>query len=246
MTALMVVETALLVVLAVLVTGLLRAYATILNRLHAIDSSSGAGEPLRTIPDVPAPATRVKGRQEWQAGHDISGVGLDGSIVSARTVAVEHDTVLVFLSSTCTGCITFWTELGREWPALLGLRVVVVARAPAEESPSALAALCPPGVDLVQSSTAWSDYNVPGSPYVVLVNGATGRVTGEGSGTSLAQVLDLVSQHDADRRVADDRSRTARRRGHEVEQEVEIDHALRAAGIGPGDPRLYGATEPIR
>ena len=193
MTALIVVETVILLVLCVLVAGLLRAYATVLQRLHALDggeaaASSGQAPPFRTVGDIIAPPVDLPppgGRDEWPPAHDISGEGLTGEIVSVRTVAVPHDTVLVFLSSGCAGCTGFWEQLadrprrrrdGR--PADRGGHQGPGRR----ERRLCWRELCPPGVDLVMSSTAWADYEVPGSPYVVVVDGHTGRVKGEGSG----------------------------------------------------------------
>ena len=53
-----------------------------------------------------------------------------------------------------------------------------------EESISALRRIAPPDASVVMSSQAWTDYEVPGSPYFLLIE--DGRVTGEGSGTHLA------------------------------------------------------------
>src|SRR5664279_1451736 len=182
MTVLIAVETAVLLVLSVLVVGLLRAYATVLQRLHRLDGGADGGStpPFRTASGVVAQVTgdaidlgRIAGRDEWAPAHDIAGVGLSGEVVAVRTVAVAHDTVLVFLSSGCAGCGGFWADFAdRRWPASLGdSRVMVVTKGPEEESPGLLDELCPPGVDLVMSSIAWTDYAVPGSPYVVVVEG---------------------------------------------------------------------------
>ena len=223
MTAVVAVETVVLALLCVLVAGLLRGYASVLQRLHALDGG-GAGRrpaeppPFRTIADIPEPAARptagIAGRDEWRPAHDIEGVTMAGEIVSARTVGVPRDTVLAFLSSGCEGCAGFWHELadGRgHRVARPAARLLVVTKSATDESPAALAALCPPGVDLVMSSQAWSDYAVPGSPYIVVVDGRTGRVKGEGSGTSFTQVArpDLAGHGDR-RRPA--RSQQAGRR----------------------------------
>ena len=127
------------------------------------------------------------------------------------------------------------TGLDAALPA--GSRLLVVTKSATDESPAALAALCPPGVDLVMSSQAWSDYAVPGSPYIVVADGRTGRIKGEGSGTSFSQIGGLISQASADggrfSKPAADR-----------ERESDVDRALLAAGIGPGDPSLYAVAEP--
>ena len=246
MTALIVVETVILLVLCVLVAGLLRAYATVLQRLHALDGGeSGAGSvtrppPFRTVDDVIPPPVDLPspgGRDEWPPAHDVSGEGLTGEIISIRTVAVPHDTVLVFLSSGCAGCSGFWEQLAdrRGADAMGDRRIVVITKGADDESVSLLAQLSPPGLDLVMSSQAWADYQVPGSPYVVVVSGHTGRVIGEGSGTSLSQVSGLMQQATGDRaarRVVKPRS--------DSDREVDVDRVLLAAGIGPGHPSLYG------
>ena len=67
---------------------------------------------------------------------------------------------------------------------------------------------------------------VPGSPYFVLVDGAAGRVEGEGTGTSWPQVRNLIVSASDDTRDGAGR-------------EARIDRELLAHGIAPGDPVLY-------
>lgn len=254
MTALLVVETVVLGVLCVLVAGLLRGYASVLRRLHQLDGGIAAEPgppPFRTAPDIPPafrtapgivePATgqRIEGRDEWAAAHDIEGVSLRGEIVSVRTVAVPHDTVLAFLSASCEGCAGFWQELADGgWVAPPGSRLLVVTKGVESESPSVLSQLCPPEVDLVMSSQAWSDYAVPGSPYVVVADGRTGRVKGEGSGGSFSQVGGLIRQS-----IADSRHPAMSKPDSDRRRERDIDRILLGAGIGPNDPSLYPAPE---
>jgi hypothetical protein len=240
MIALVVLDTVLVLVLAVLVAGLLRGYATVLNRLHQLDSGGApaAGPPFQTVASVPEPdAHRIQGRQEWAPAHDVAGVSLHGEIVSARTVGVEHDTVLAFLSSTCEGCTGFWHELAR--PEVLafpdGTRLLVVTKGPEAESPPALAELCPPGVDVVMSSEAWTEFEVPGSPYVVITDGRTGRIKGEGSGTSFSQIGGLIQQATQDSQPLKRFAKPPADR----EREEDVDRVLLSAGIGPSDPSLY-------
>ncbi len=108
-----------------------------------------------------------------------------------------------------------------------GARLVVVTRDRDEESESALRSRSTAAVPLVLSSAGWDAFDVPGSPYFVLVSG--GRVVGEGSGASWPQVADLLGQ--AHRDTADGPQRRRERRD---------DAALLSAGIAPGDPSLYG------
>ena len=109
MTALLIVETVILAVLCVLVAGLLRGYAAVLRRLHQLDGGAEArpagAPPFRAAAGVVEPVTgqQIEGRDEWAEAHDVDGVTLAGEIVSVRTVGVEHDTILAFLSSSCEG-----------------------------------------------------------------------------------------------------------------------------------------------
>ena len=266
MTVLIVLETVVLVVLSVLVVGLLRSYATVLDRLHRLDGGeqgeagvSAVRPEFRTVDGVPPPASSagraaagttdagrssVAGvgadREQWAAAHDVSGEGLFGEIVSVRTVGVDHDTVVVFLSSGCSGCTTFWEQLSdRGGVAAVGnARVLVVTKSPQDESIGLLRELRPAGVDLIMSSQAWADYAVPGSPYVIVVDGVSGRIKGEGSGTSLTQVSGLMRQAYGDGASAP-ALRSVRKPRSDTEREVDVDRALLAAGIGPGHPSLY-------
>lgn len=245
MTALVAIETALVVVLCILVAGLLRGYASVLQRLHQLDSGAQPSSvpPFRTISTVPGPKPgRIEGREEWASAHDIQGVSLSGEIVSARTVGTTHDTVLAFLSSGCEACGGFWQELAQQesWAAASGTRLLVVTKGPDSESPTALAGLCPPDVDLVMSSQAWDAFEVPGSPYLVVTDGPTGRIKGEGSGTSFSQLGDLIQQATADSRYPD----RIRKPASDREREQHVDRVLLNAGIGPGDPSLYLRADP--
>lgn len=245
MIALLVLETVVLAVLCVLVAGLLRGYASVLRRLQELDgggSAPAAGNPppFRTANGIVEPAHQIEGRDDWAESHDVDGVTLRGEIVSVRTVGVPQDTIIAFLSASCEGCTGFWHELAEpgSWTTPEGSRLLVVTKGPEEESPSVLSQLCPPGVDLVMSSAAWVDFAVPGSPYVVVADGRTGRVKGEGSGTSFSQVGGLIRQSVADSRhpamAAGTKPDSDRRR------ERDVDRILLSAGIGPNDASLYG------
>ena len=240
MTALVVLQSVVLVVLCVLVSGLLRSHATILRRLHEL----GAGTEARPTPrprqasQLPGPTA---GRPASLPAHDVSGLGLDDGAVAVRVVEVEHDTILVFLSSGCSTCGGFWEALGHPDLALpRGTRLVIVTQGPDREHVALVAELAPTHVPLVLSNAAWHDYAVPGSPYVVLVDGPSGRVVGEGTAPTFEQVLSMLG------RAVDDaghRSRLASHRGDkakaDAEREAEIDDALIVAGVRPGDPSLY-------
>ena len=140
MTVLVVLETILLVVLTVLVAGLLRAYATVLRRLHALDG--GAAAPSGPQNFALDPLARAGRRVEsWTEGHDLAGSPSRGEVASTRVVGVEHDTVLLFLSSGCASCEVFWDELARPVALPADTRLVIVAQGDEVESRAALAAL---------------------------------------------------------------------------------------------------------
>ena len=141
-------------------------------------------------------------------------------------LGAEHSTLLVFLSTTCLTCREFWTAFADQSLDVPGrARVVLVTRGSEAESPSTVRKLAPQSVHTVMSTETWNAYNVPGAPYFVLVDGGRGAVIGEGMATSWERVQELMRQAIAD---ANERS--------------NVDGELRAAGIEPGDPRLYPET----
>lgn len=249
MTALVAVETAVLVLLSVLVAGLLRSHATILQRLHDLDrrgsepTPSPDEPPIRTLPGVPEP---VAGGSAVGAARDLTGRAPDGGAVVVRVVNVAHNTVLAFLSSDCRTCQSFWATLAD--PQVVHLprhtRLVVVTKDFTEESPSELARLRPPGLDIVASSQAWSDYHVPGSPYVVSVDGDTGRINGEGTGMSWEQVARLLAQATGDMGFLSSTRLRETKPESDADREARVDRELMEAGVLPGDPSLYPSAVP--
>lgn len=223
-------------VLTVLVIGLLRSHAVVLRRLHEL--GAGVDEaPVRAAPGRPSPTDASVGR----AAADVAGVDPGGDAVAVRIVGARHDTVLLFLSSTCLTCARFWDDLRDARSVSLpdGARLVVVAKGPAEESPSAIAELAPRGFMTVLSSDAWEAYDVPGSPYVVAVDGPAGTVKGEGTGSSWAQVAGLLAQATGDLGFTAAGGARRRKARPDAERESDIDAALLAAGVLPGDERLH-------
>jgi hypothetical protein len=228
-----------LILLTVLVTGLLRSHGEILRRLHAL----GAG----LDPDaVDAPVVlRPRGDLALDGSGlgpavDVAGVGLRDDAVSIPVAGVQHRTLLAFLSSGCLTCRGFWDAFARS--DTLGLpadvRLVVVTKDAAEESVRTLRDLAAPDLAVVMSNAAWERYAVPGSPYFALVDGASARVVGEGTGATWAQVQSLLVHATGDE---DDRARSTG--GGAAATEARIDLELLAQGIGPGDPRLYGRND---
>lgn len=243
MTALVVLELVVIAVLCVLVSGLLRSHATILRRLHELGAGTppaAASRPQR--PELPGPAA---GRPASLPAHDVTGLDLDEGALAVRVVGVEHGTILVFLSSGCSTCGSFWEALHNPDLALpASSRLVVVAQGAEREHVALLAELAPRHVPVVLSTQAWKDYAVPGSPYVVLVEG--GRVAGEGTAPSFEQVLSMLGRGVDD---AGHRARLAARRGDkaraDADREAEIDETLIGAGVRPGDPSLYRSVDEL-
>lgn len=247
MTALVAVETVVLLALVVLVAGLLRSHAAILRRLHEIDEAERSGNrsaatpAFRPMPGMPAPADH----DDFPSGADLSGTDLNGDAVGLRVVGVDHDTVIAFLSSGCSTCQRFWTAFAQPGGVPLpdGTRLVVAVKDPAEESIPALIELAAPGLPIVHSSAAYSDYRVPGSPYFALVEGTTGRVRGEGTGLDWDQIGGLLAQATGDLRWSmGEEGRRIPKPKADADRELDLDRALLAVGIAPGDPSLYQAT----
>ena len=246
MTAVVVALTVAVVVLAVLVAGLLRSHAEILRALHELGAGleldrSGAGSsgPQPLVLQPYAPARDPEGTADADRPDSVSGSTLDDEAVALSLRG--SDTLLAFLSSGCATCQAFWDAFaaGGVGDVPGGARLVVVAQDLAEESAGALRERAPAEVPLVLSSEAWTQFRVPGSPYFVYVDGATGRVVGEGSAASWPQVADLLRSARADdRRPGADGGRA----GNGAHRTRRDDEELAAVGITQGHPSLW--TEP--
>ena len=244
MTALFVLASLILAGVVVLLVGLLRSHAAILRRLHELERSGDRDhrrpEPVdfRPMPGMPEPV----GRTSFPAGADIAGVDVAGDAMVIGVVGAAHATVLAFLSSGCSTCHRFW-EAFADLDALHlpdNTRLVAVVKWVEAESPSVLRSLVPAGLTVVMSSAAWDDYAVPGSPYFTLVDGRTGNVRGEGTGLDWGQVAGLLAQATGDLRFTmGERGRRIPKPASDAEREEELDRALFAVGIEPGDPSLY-------
>lgn len=201
-------------------------------------------------------------------GHDVSGETPSGDAVAVAVLDVPQATLLAFLSSGCTGCAQFWDALqgGGAGRVPAGVRPIIVVKGPEAEHQAAVRQRSTGSVPVVMSSDAWGDYEVPGSPFFVLVDGPSGRRLGEGTAASFEQVLGLVSRAMAEgpAGVAEAAGRAgAAAEGHPGGAAVgraggavgerparqildagrdspeRVDAELRAAGILPGDPSLH-------
>lgn len=223
-------------VLLLLVLGLLRSHAAILRKLHELGaglesggSTRGASAPAPDGPELPQPTDNVAGRP----ASDLSGVDPNGDPIAVRVTDVAHDTVLLFLSSGCRTCHAFWDAM-REGELPGGGRVVIVTKGEESESPTAVREVAPGDVPVVMSSEAWVEYGIPGSPYVVHVDGASGRVRGEGTSADWAAARRMMEEA-----AGDLDQRRHRKAAADAAREREVDRTLRHAGIDPGDPSLY-------
>jgi hypothetical protein len=261
MLAVVIAEGVALVLLGVLVLGLLRSHALILKALHELgaglelEREAGTGVTTATTGGKPGPVpvelesgVVQATRKDSARAHDIVGTDLDRSERHVTVTTPGSRTLLAFLTSGCSVCQTFWDEFRGPVDVPGDGALAIIAKGSAEESPSVLRTLAGER-DVVQSSAAWVDYDIPGSPYFVYVEG--GVVTGEGSATTWAQVRDLMAQGVADN---DEARRAAGRSGPgllvgedlgrgERDSLPRMDAELRAAGVTPGDPSLYESPD---
>ncbi len=225
MTAVIIIEAVVIVLLLVLVAGLLKSHAEILRQLHQLDGNSEQTDRQRL---------RTTGLGEAPVG-EISGVDAHGSTVSVSLRHGKAETMLAFLSTGCASCQVFWEELAdRSDLPTPNTRPVIVTKGPQSESPAKIAELAPPRVRLVMSDEAWDSFKVPLTPYFMLLDGE-GRIIGEGSATNMAHLLGLFRQSAADSSPV--RMSTSGR-------ERFTDERLSQSGVEPGDPSLY--EDPLR
>lgn len=250
MVALIVVVTFVVLVLGVLVAGLLRSHADILRSLHEL--GVGVGDPTGSeVAGTPAsspsgshPTGPHSSALVGAAVPDVAGVTPSGD---ARAVSVSNGdqlTLLAFLSSGCATCAGFWRAL--QQPERLGLpgavRPVIVTKGAELEVPSEVASKTTGRIPVVMSTDAWLDYQVPGSPFFVLVDGATGRRVGHGVANHVGQLVDLVHRAEQDTGATWAAPRQDASRLGGPAREASADEVLLAAGIRPGDPSLYPKT----
>lgn len=253
-TALVVILAVVVALLVVLVAGLLRSHAEILQTLHDAglghagdDAEDGTESRTRGRTGV-APSSPTSGASPDAS--DVSGVTPDGDAIAIGVLDSPTPTLLAFLSSGCLTCREFWEAFADPTLSVPGdARLAVVTMSPEDESVTAIARLTTSAVPVVMSTAAWEAYEVEGSPYFVYVDGTSGSVVGEGTASSWERVCEMVEESVGDgalaasrRRAAARKTRAARRHLADRQREQRADDALLAAGITPGDPRLYPAT----
>jgi len=229
----------LLGVAVVFATALTSAYAQLERRVEHLSEANELSVPLELSARPTAVPTGVGGAAGRPA-HDLSGLTLHGDARTIATVGVEHTTLLAFLSSGCKTCGRFWETLRNQGPPEIGptTRLVVLTKGADAESPTELHRVAD-GVEVVMTTQAWQDFEIPGTPFFVLVDGPTGRVAGEGTALGWDEVRNLVALGLGDASILTGVDTSAMKPSSDAERETMVDQILMDAGIFPGDPSLY-------
>jgi hypothetical protein len=226
MTAVIIIEGVVIVLLAVLVGGLLKSHAEILRQLDALGASEDGSVSVGSAQTRPKTTGFEKAPTTTLAGVDLAGGSVSMSLDHGR-----GNTLLAFLSSGCLSCETFWKEFGGDFELPTpDTRTVILTKGPNSESPSKLGELAPGRIPLLMSDEVWDTFRVPMTPYFLLVDGS-GMVMGEGAAASWRHLLGLLRQSAADAASPLHMDTEGRRQF--------TDTQLRSAGVHPGDPSLY-------
>ncbi|HEV3212238.1 MAG TPA: hypothetical protein VGZ03_02465 [Acidimicrobiales bacterium] len=232
-------EAAAIGVLTLVVVALAHSYAGLAAR---VEETASPRHPAH----VDAPHAMIpphRGDEPTTGVRDLLGATPAGERVLLSLAPTSRDTLLAFLTTSCASCRGLWDELTLAHPSVIPpeVRLVIVSKGEDRESPSQVAALADGigDVDVVMSSEAWADFDVPGSPYFVLVGRERGDVLGQGTARTWDQVMGLIGVAAGDERVAA-RTRKSRR---DRRQELDVDRVLLEAGVRPGDASLYPVTD---
>jgi hypothetical protein len=232
-TVVAIVEGVLLAVALLFVVALLRSHAEILRRLAGIEAAFDAGPDAlghRQATDAVGPkAFADKQHRGGGQASDIAGQTLAGDAVKLSLAAGAPPTLLAFMGSGCNVCVPLWQGLEGDIPLSAGTRLTVVTKGPERERLARLLELAPTDVDVVMSTQAWHDFEIPAMPHFVLVDG--GEIAGRGSATSWEQIASLLSDVDDDDLITRARSTS--------ERAARAERALAEAGIAAGHPSLY-------
>jgi hypothetical protein len=265
MLALTVVCIVMVLLLGLLVIGLLRSHADILQALHSLGAGVGGLTPGQasvhassapvefTRPESDGPIVlgpRLPPERRSSSATDVVGISPEGEAVAIAALGLEHQTLFAFLTSGCSSCGKFWAALDDPWRLGLpeSVRPVIVTKGPELESPAAVRRYATP-VAVVMSTEAWADYEVPGAPFFALVDGPSSRRIGEGTARDFGQIVSMVERATADAASDPPLGRPPSRAGArgsrfgfdsaDREREARNDRELLAAGITPGHESLY-------
>ena len=257
MWVLVVIQTVVVVLLAILVVGLLRSHAEILRALHdlGVNLEEGTGptsgprtfsartEPTDVVPTA-APGLAQPTAAPLGVSYDLRGTTPIGDAAQVGVTAATEPTLLAFLSSGCGSCLGFW-EAFRSGVSIspgFDVRVVAVTKGPDNESPNKVAELAGSRLVAIMSSEAYEDYQVPIAPYFVLIR--DGVIIGEGASASFEQLSGLLERAIADGVAADVRTPSRRELLSGRARGRKVDDELSSAGIGPGHASLYEDPNP--
>jgi hypothetical protein len=211
------------------------------------NQSAKAGPASSPVPLTMGPP--LPGERNSTSAPTIAGVTPTGDALAIAVTGNDQLTLIAFLSSGCATCAGFWEAF--QAPEHLGLpdgiRLVVVTKGPEMEIAGEVQVKAHSRLQVVMSTDAWGDYEVPGSPFFVLVDGSAGRRIGEGVANQFSQVVELVRRAQIDmqafgigtRGEGGSQSRAFAGGLDGPARESANDEELRAAGILPGDPSLY-------
>ncbi|MEX0698715.1 MAG: hypothetical protein WD354_03175 [Acidimicrobiia bacterium] len=244
--SILIAQSVVIALLAVLVVGLLRSHAETLKTLDRLGAGSDPGSFTRATghnhdEGIPQPGHEL---EVDRPAPDLVGIDPTGEAVAISTTTNSGPLLLAFLSTSCSSCGPFWESLDNGRMAVQDrlVRAVAVTLGPDEESPTRAGNMST-STTVLMSSQAWRDYGVPGAPYFVLVDTVAGRVLGEGSAAQPAQLASLVADATADHAWDLQRSKKSKA---DLERETRIDEELMKAGIKPGDPQLYPAPGKLK
>lgn len=190
------------VLLAVVVFALVRAQAVTSRRLALLERrllraqrrTEAALDPVPTTPgDTMTIPTTSSASSAGDDLVDLRGVTVDGEQTEYALETLETPTLVAFLSTTCGICLSLWERLRDE--GLDGVPAVVVTKDAAVEKVDVVRDMTDSGsLPVVMSSEAWDDYEVPGSPYFLVVGGDPGVILAEGEASSWDEVRSLARQ----------------------------------------------------
>jgi hypothetical protein len=238
--------TVVVAIMTLFLLGLLRSLAEIQQRLaEREERGDPAPSPFSTtLPDgvVPAPE-----RVEEATLTAID--GLDPHLEPSRTAVadVPHPYLLVaFLGTTCFTCLDIWRDMieaGDDARTVAAgddvASVMIVLKGREHENLGKARALAAEtAVPVVFSTQAWTDLEVPGSPYFTLIATADARVVGAGSAQTWEQLRSLAGDGMLELSIAAGSARNGGSgRGYRSIIESE-DAELKRGGIYPGHPSL--------
>jgi hypothetical protein len=202
--------------LAALCVGLLRTNASLTRRVDALEIAAERARRRQA-----ANALRTEASQEATMGSSPSGssdaepeddpapqdsaddglVSLDGTTPDGSPLSVDlHSSdpqLVAFLSTSCAICTSLWEglrsgALAEQSPTLRS--IVVTKSAPVEDADRVRELSGAGDIVTVMSTQAWEDYEIPGSPYFLLVGGEPRDVIGEGPASGWADVSAIVGR----------------------------------------------------